>query len=79
MENPPIALPAHMSFGASFFFSIIFGLIGTVYFMYGKKEQKYVCMLVGIGLGIYPYFIRNAFATFLVGIALMAVPFYVKD
>jgi hypothetical protein len=68
-----------MSFGASFFFSVLFGLIGTIYFMYGKKQEKYVPMLVGIGLGVYPYFVKSATAVVLIGLVLMAVPFYVKD
>jgi hypothetical protein len=68
-----------MSFGASFFVSILFGLIGTVYFFYGKKQQKFVPMFVGIGLGVYPYFITNLAAIIIVGILLMAVPFFMQE
>ncbi len=66
-------------FGASFFLSVIFGLIGTVYFMYGKREQKYVPMFAGIALGVYPYFVTNAFGVVLVGLALMAAPYFIGE
>ena len=68
-----------MNFGATFYFSVIFGLIGTVYFIYGKKQQKYIPMFVGIGLGVYPYFITNVVAVILIGIILMAVPFVMDE
>ena len=68
-----------MNFGASFVFSVLFGLVGTVYFMYGKKQQKYVAMFVGIGLGVYPYFVTNIIAVVGIGILLMALPFLMKE
>jgi hypothetical protein len=79
MDHLPITLPGSSSSGLSIFFSILFGLIGTGYFMYGKKNQKYPAMFVGIALGVYPYFITNAFAVILIGIALMLLPAYMKD
>ena len=69
----------NFNFGPAFFLSVFFGLVGTVYFMYGKREQKYVAMFVGIGLGVYPYFITNAVAVVLVGLLLMAVPFFMGE
>ena len=68
-----------LNFGPSFVFSIIFGLIGTVYFMYGKRQQKYVPMFVGIGLGVYPYFITNVVAVVAIGVILMAAPFLMTE
>lgn len=78
MEGIP-GLPAVAVGGPSFFWSVLFGLIGTVYFMYGKKQEKFVPMFAGIVLGVYPYFIKNTFLMVLAGLALMAAPFFMGE
>jgi hypothetical protein len=59
--------------------SLFFGLVGTAYFIYGKKQQNYIWLFTGIGLGVYPYFVSNLYVLLLIGAALMAVPFYIND
>jgi hypothetical protein len=60
-------------------FSFVFGMIGMGFFIYGKKQQKGIPMLVGIALGIYPYFVSSFLLMVLIGVALTAVPFYFRD
>ncbi|MBI3130655.1 MAG: hypothetical protein HYZ13_04800 [Acidobacteria bacterium] len=57
---------------------ILFGSIGTGFFIYGKKQQKIVPLLCGVALMVFPYFVEGALLTVLVGIALMAVPAFVR-
>lgn len=68
-----------MHLSASFILSTVFGLVGMLYFGYGKKNQKYVALFTGIVLGVFPYFITNAVAEFFVGAFLMSVPFWMVE
>ena len=56
---------------------MIAGAFGVGYFMYGKKQQKLVPMLAGVGLCVYPYFTENLILLISIGAALLAVPFFV--
>jgi len=53
------------------------GAVGTGYFVYGKRQQKFAPMLAGVMLGVYPFFTDNPILLTLIGAALMAVPFLV--
>lgn len=74
-DGMPLALPAGMSFGATFFWATLFGLVGTFYFLYGKKNEKYPFIFAGIVMGVYPLFATKTWSVILVGLALMAAPF----
>ena len=65
-----------MSGGDQFFWGMMFGAVGAGYFMYGKNVAKLVPMLAGIGLCVFPYFITDTLPFFLVGGALILVPFF---
>ena len=58
--------------------SLIFSSIGFGYFIYGKKQKHKVAYYSGIGLIVYPYFITELPLMILIGIALMAVPKFLK-
>lgn len=64
---------------AQIFWGVIFGGIGAGYFIYGKKQHQIVAMISGIALCFYSYFITNAVLIILVGIVLMALPFFIKN
>ena len=59
--------------------SVLFGLVGTGMFMYGKKAGRMVPLGAGIGLMVIPYFIPNVIALLLVCAALTAAPLVVKE
>jgi hypothetical protein len=55
---------------------LLFGAIGLGYFVYGKKQGRFAALLSGAGLMVFPYFVSNAWLGILIGIALMALPFF---
>ena len=55
--------------------SILLGIIGSGYFMYGRKAHNYVALLSGLLLCVFPYFIDSLLWTLVVGAVLMAAPF----
>jgi hypothetical protein len=57
---------------------VLFGSLGFGYFLYGKKQKAIVPMLCGFALMVFPYFIENVLLLVLIGIALAAIPFFVK-
>ncbi|MFA5910316.1 MAG: hypothetical protein WC815_16160 [Vicinamibacterales bacterium] len=57
--------------------SIFLGIIGSGYFMYGRKAHNPVALAAGVLLCVFPYFIDSFFWTLAVGAALMAAPFVV--
>jgi hypothetical protein len=59
--------------------SLLFGLVGMGFFMYGKQSDHYVALGVGVALMVCPYFIPNAVALLFVCLALSAVPFFVRE
>ncbi len=63
-----------MDNGNSLLISVLFGAIGTGYFLYGKKQGKPLPLAVGIGLCVYPYFTPNLTLLVIVGIVLTALP-----
>ena len=41
--------------------SLVVSGIGTVAFVYGKRQSRLPHMLTGVVLGIFPYFVSNVF------------------
>lgn len=60
---------------ASLLWGVVFGAVGLAYFVYGKKQQRFVPLLCGIGLMAFPYFVSNTAALLLVGALLSAIPY----
>lgn len=63
---------------SSLMLSLLFGAVGTAYFIYGKRQQSLIPLFAGIGLFVFPMFISNAWLTLLVGAALCAAPFVIS-
>ena len=58
---------------------IIFGSIGFVAFVYGKKQGAFKTLTIGILLMVYPYFITNTPALYAVGVCLSIALFFLRD
>ena len=58
---------------------LIFGSIGFIAFVYGKKQSSFKIMMLGALLMAYPYFIQNTIAVYAVGAALTAALFFLRD
>lgn len=63
---------------ASLLWGLLFSSIGVGYFMYGRKQQKLVPLLCGIGLIGYTFFISNSWALAAIGVLLMALPYFIQ-
>jgi len=57
---------------------LLFGSIGFGFFLYGRKQKAVVPLITGIALCVVPYFIANAYVLVMVGVILMAIPFFVR-
>ena len=68
-----------MDTGTSLMFSLIFGSIGIGYFIYGKKQVKFMPMIAGIILCVFPYLVSNPYWFAGIGIVLMALPFLIRE
>jgi hypothetical protein len=57
---------------------VLFGAFGLGYFVYGKRQKKFVPLFCGVGLMIYPYFISNAALLVIIGFVLLGIPYFVR-
>ncbi len=57
---------------------VFFSSVGFGYFLYGKKQKALVPLLSGLLLMGVPYFISNSIWLVVTGVALGAVPFFIK-
>jgi len=58
--------------------SVLFGGIGLGFFIYGKKQRAIVPLFSGIALFIFPYFMPSVLTLVIVGIVLIAIPYFIK-
>jgi len=63
--------------GTTLAIGILTGAIGVGYFMYGKRQTKFVPLLAGMALCVYPYFVDSALWLVVIGAMLIAAPFVV--
>ena len=54
---------------------LIFGSVGFVAFVYGKKQAEFKPMVLAIALMAYPYFVSNTLAIYAIGGILTALLF----
>jgi hypothetical protein len=57
---------------------MFFGSIGVGFFIYGRKQKAVVPLCAGVALCVFPYFIANVYVLVLVGVVLMAIPYFVR-
>ena len=57
---------------------VVFGSVGLAYFVYGKKQRRFVPLLCGIALMAFPYFMSNTVLLVVVGLVLSAVPYFFR-
>lgn len=58
--------------------SVLFGGIGMGYFIYGKKQKAVVPLCTGLALFVFPYFMSSVTMLLIVGVVLVAIPYFVK-
>ncbi|MEZ5498114.1 MAG: hypothetical protein R3E77_01655 [Steroidobacteraceae bacterium] len=57
---------------------LLFGSIGIGFFVYGRRQSKRMPLLCGIALMVFPYFIPNGTAIVMIGIVLIALPYFFR-
>ena len=56
---------------------IFAGAIGVGYFIYGKRQTKFVPLIAGMALCVYPYFVDSVLWLVVIGAVLLAAPFLI--
>jgi hypothetical protein len=57
------------------FLGLLFGAVGTVYLIVGRKEHDPLYLIVGFLLIIYPYVFSSAIMIVVIGIVLSLIPY----
>jgi hypothetical protein len=57
----------------------VFGSIGFVAFVYGKRMNLWKMMFCGLALMVYPYFVENMLLLFGIGGIGTAALFFLRD
>ena len=63
---------------ATLFWGVLFGSIGLGFFVYGRKQRAIVPVVCGLALMVFPYFVSGAVWLVLIGVGLIAVPYFVR-
>jgi len=64
--------------GTTLLLSLLTGSVGAGYFIYGKKQRKFLPMLSGAGLCLVPYLISNLLLLSGVSLVLCLLPFLIQ-
>jgi len=57
---------------------MLFGAIGLGFFTYGRRQKAVVPLLTGIALFVFPYLISNVIMLVIVGVILVALPYFIR-
>jgi hypothetical protein len=60
------------------FVGLIAGVVGMAYFVYGKRQMRFVPMICGVALCVYPYLVDNLAWLCIIGAVLLVVPFVAR-
>jgi hypothetical protein len=68
----------HMGFAAKMMWGLLFGSIGSGYFVYGRKQSNLIALLAGLALCVFPYFVSSGWLMLVIGFVLVGVPFFLR-
>ena len=57
---------------------MLFGAIGTGFFIYGKRQKAAVPLFAGVALFVVPYIVSNVYILVAVGVMLVALPYFAR-
>lgn len=60
------------------FFSIVFGMLGVAYVMYGRRQNDFFFILCGLGLMGYTFVVDSTAAVIGVGAVLAVIPIIIS-
>lgn len=61
---------------STIFVIIVFSAVGLAAFRRGRREGNILCLLLGIALMVYPYFVEGLLLSVAIGAALAAAVWY---
>lgn len=67
-----------MDSSATIIWAMLFGAIGLGFFVYGKKQKRVAPLMAGIALLVFPYFISNVYLVVIIGVLLIALPYFIR-
>ena len=67
-----------MGSASSLIWGMLFGAIGTGFFIYGKRQKAAVPLFAGVALFVVPYIVSNVYILVAVGVVLVALPYFVR-
>lgn len=62
---------------SNLFIGMIISTVGVGYIMYGKRQTKFVPVIAGVVLCIYPYFVDEWVWLVVIGVPLLVAPFLI--
>ncbi|SYZ72576.1 conserved hypothetical protein [Candidatus Zixiibacteriota bacterium] len=65
--------------GTTLFMGLVIGSVGAGYFIYGKKQRRWIPMVAGIGLFVMPYLPLGTGLTVAISLILCIIPFLIKS
>ena len=57
---------------------MLFGSVGLGFFIYGKRQSAISPMACGLALMIYPYFVSSVIVLVIIGLVLVALPYFLS-
>ncbi len=60
------------------FLGLIFGSVGMGYLIYGRKQKHGIALLSGVALCVLPYLVSDLLFLTLIGVGVLALPFFYK-
>jgi hypothetical protein len=60
------------------FFSVFLSAIGLGYFIYGRRQTRFVFLFCGLGLMLFPYFVASWILFLGMGLVLLILPFLIR-
>jgi hypothetical protein len=61
------------------FSSLVISLAGASFFMYGKKAQRPFPLMAGIAMSVYPFFVVNVLALWIITAGVLAALFCLRQ
>lgn len=63
---------------STLWWGLLFGSIGLGFFIYGRKQRAIVPLVCGGALMAFPYFVSGMAWLLLIGVVLIAIPYFVR-
>jgi predicted membrane protein len=58
--------------------SVFFSSIGMGFLIYGKKQRAIIPLCAGLALIVFPYFMTSVLMLLVVGVILIAIPYFIR-